>query len=211
MRQRLAPLLLPALLTGTLAAVLVGCGSDSEDQAPTVPVSDSATATPTSPAPGTPSVSPSESPSTTTSTSASATPTEPTAPATPSTSAPATSAPATTAPVATPTAPAAQPPAVDTDLRVAVTAYHVAFTTGDAPAAFELLSERCKDTVDMGAFGEESLAQAAKHGTTPRLTSYDAESGSDRASVTASFRGPRITLAAEPWVRELGAWHRDVC
>ena len=113
--------------------------------------------------------------------------------------------------MATPTTPAAQPPAVDTDLRVAVTAYHVAFTTGDAPAAFELLSERCKDTVDMGAFGEESLALADRHGTTPRLTSYDAESGSDSARVTASFRGPRITLRAEPWVRELGAWHRDVC
>ena len=210
MRQRLVPLLLPALLTGALAAALVGCGSDSEDQAPTVPVSDSATATPTSPAPGTPSVSPSESPSTTTSASASASPSEPTAPSSPSASTPATT-PATTAPVATPTAPAAQPPAVDTDLRVAVTAYHVAFTTGDAPAAFELLSERCKDTVDMGAFGEDSLALADRHGTAPRLTSYDAESGSDSARVTASFRGPRITLRAEPWVRELGAWHRDVC
>ncbi|WP_166134384.1 hypothetical protein [Nocardioides ochotonae] len=206
MPQRLVPLLLPTLVTGALAAALVGCGSDSEDQAPTVPVSDSATATPTSPAPGTPSVSPSESPSTTASVSASAS--EPSAPSSPS--APA-STPATTAPVATPTAPAAQLPAVDTDLRVAVTEYHVAFTTGDAPAAFELLSERCKDTVDMGAFGEDSLAQADKHGTTPRLTSYAAETGSDSARVTATFRGPRITLRAEPWVREVGAWHRDVC
>ena len=200
MRRRLAPLFVPVLLAG----VLVGCGSDSDDEAPTLPLSDSPTATPTSPETGTPTT-PSESPSTSESTT-----TSPSAPSSPATSAPA-SPPATTAPATSPTTTEPQQPAVDTDLRVAVTAYHVAFTTGDAPAAFELLSERCKDSVDMVAFGEDSLAQAAKHGTTPRLTSYDAESGSDRASVTATFRRPVIEVREEPWVRELGAWHRDVC
>ncbi|WP_122818874.1 hypothetical protein [Nocardioides pantholopis] len=189
----------PALAALVLATVLTACGGDSDGDTG----GDSA-------ADPTPTVSSTPTPSTTT----------PPAP-TPSTSAPAPATSSTPSGPSEPTAPSGTPapsppapaetPASDPALRVAAQAYADAFLTGDAPAAFDLLSERCKDTVDMVAFGDEAIAAGQKYGSPQPISSYDAKVAGESATLTYRFTGNAPAHRRQPWVREQGFWHLDEC
>ncbi len=193
--MRLRPLLLavPALL-------LVGCGSDGTGAEGPATGTDGVGEPTTSSAPAA-SSSPTPSPA----------PSAPAASGTPST----TTAPTTTAPPSTPVASSspAAPSTRRTDpaLRKAVQAYADAFLVGDAPAAFDLLSERCKDTVDMESFGTDAITAGERYGAPQKISRWSETVRGSSATVSYSFAGGAPAKTKEPWVREAGFWQLDAC
>jgi hypothetical protein len=104
-------------------------------------------------------------------------------------------------------------PADDADagLRAAVQAYSDAYLTGDGPAAWALLSARCRDRTDR--VGYVALVEQAgqMYGSALELESFDAEVSGDLARATYTYSVPAINQDREPWVRESGEWRTDDC
>ena len=92
-----------------------------------------------------------------------------------------------------------------------MTAYSDAFLTGDATAAYELLSARCQARTSHTEFAGIVEAAKAQYGHALPLRSFKAQVSSDLARVTYTYDVAEINQDAEPWVREDGAWHEDDC
>lgn len=83
------------------------------------------------------------------------------------------------------------------ELEAAVTAYSGAFLTGDA-AAYDLLSQRCRDRTDKDAF-LTTLDQAKElYGSPLTILTYDAEVSGDLARVTYTYEASALNQDSEP-------------
>ncbi|MFD4642471.1 nuclear transport factor 2 family protein [Lentzea sp. NPDC058436] len=109
-------------------------------------------------------------------------------------------------------APAGSSAAPDnTALEQQVRAYSTAFLAGDGDAAYDLLSQRCKERNTRPNF--VTLVQQA--GTTygpqeMRSLKVDQAAG-DLARVTYTYDRAELDQRGEPWVRESGVWRIDDC
>lgn len=98
------------------------------------------------------------------------------------------------------------------DLRNAVQAYSDAYLTGDAPTAYELLSERCRKRMSLTEFTELVTAAKQTYGSALPFQTYSAAAvGGELARVTYTYSVPAINQEKEPWTREAGGWHQDDC
>jgi hypothetical protein len=130
---------------------------------------------------------------------------------------------APTTPAATPTstAPAPTPTESSTsfaddqlELREAVQAYSDAFLTGDADAAYALLSKRCQDRTGKAEFAAIVEQAGQQYGDPLPFKTFSTGvlvDDADLARVTYTYAVAEINQDAEPWVREDGAWHEDDC
>jgi hypothetical protein len=112
---------------------------------------------------------------------------------------------------------AATPTAAETNLdesgalKKAVTAYSVAFLSGDGSGAFALLSSRCKARLSEDEMRSETEQAKNTYGQLPIKTyALDNLSG-DLARVSYTYSAPDINQTKEPWVREGGRWLEDDC
>lgn len=113
--------------------------------------------------------------------------------------------PTTTAPATSSSAEGGEP-----ELEAAVTAYSDAFLSGDM-AAYDLLSQRCRDRTDKAAF-RAILDQAKElYGSPLTIQTYEAEVSGDLARVTYTYEASALNQDSEPWVREGGEWRNDDC
>lgn len=115
-------------------------------------------------------------------------------------------------PPATPS-PTPTPPAEDESaaLRTAVTAYSDAFLTGDADAAFAMLSKRCQDRVGAETFAGIVAQAEQTYGSPLELESFEAQISGDLARASYTYAVSAIDQDQEPWVREAGEWREDDC
>lgn len=109
-----------------------------------------------------------------------------------------------------------QPPAGNTatdsaDLKSAVTAYSDAYLSGDATAAYDLLSARCQGRMSVEQFGGLVSAAKAAYGDALPIKAFDAKVSDDLARVTYTYGVPALDQDSEPWVQENGDWREDDC
>ena len=103
------------------------------------------------------------------------------------------------------------PPNLKAALEANVRAYSDAYLGGDAERAWELLSTRCKQRINLAQMralveGAESLYGEARMQSL-RITEF---SGS-LARVTYRYTDSDIDQLNEPWILEGDEWHQDDC
>lgn len=96
-------------------------------------------------------------------------------------------------------------------LRDAVVAYSDAFLTGDAPAAFDLLSARCQGVIGEAAFTAVVEQAGDLYGAPLELVSYDEQVSGDTALVSYTYDATALDQSDEPWLVERGEWRNDDC
>ncbi|SDH14690.1 hypothetical protein [Klenkia brasiliensis] len=96
-------------------------------------------------------------------------------------------------------------------LRDAVQSYSNAFLTGDAVAAYDLFTVRCKDRTSLAQFTGIVAAASQLYGSALPITSYSAEVSGNLARVTYTYDVSAINQTSEPWAREEGQWKQDDC
>jgi hypothetical protein len=96
-------------------------------------------------------------------------------------------------------------------VRQAAEAYSDAFLTGDADAAFRLLSRRCRETIGIAAFGDIVDEAADLYGSPLAFTSFRADVKGSKASLTYTYDVPALDQVDEPWVQRGGQWRNDDC
>lgn len=96
-------------------------------------------------------------------------------------------------------------------IREAAQAYSDAYLTGDADAAYGLLSQRCQDRMPADQFGAVVQAAKAQYGSALDFKSFDADVNGDQARVTYTYDTAAINQDQEPWVKESGEWREDDC
>lgn len=99
----------------------------------------------------------------------------------------------------------------DVELKQAVQAYSDAYLTGDADAAYALLSARCQKRMTKPEFTALVGRAKAQFGDALPFKSYDAELNGNQARVTYTYTVASINQEQEPWVLEDGAWREDDC
>ncbi len=99
------------------------------------------------------------------------------------------------------------------ELEDAVRAYTEAFFAPDPDAAYDLLSARCRETIDEEAYTTTLEDGAGRYGelTVESFTVEEMDGGAAR--VTYGVGEPEIDqqLLAQPWTREEGGWRWDAC
>jgi len=119
--------------------------------------------------------------------------------------------PAVTAPAADPivTAPAADP--ADAALRSAVQAYSDAYLSGDAKAAYALLSDRCQKLDAFAGFSYLVSQAKTLYGSPLPMTSYKAHIAEGMARVTYTYAIAGINQTDQPWTLAGSGWRDDNC
>jgi hypothetical protein len=93
----------------------------------------------------------------------------------------------------------------------AVRAYSDAIVSGDGAKGFQLVSERCQQTVDAGAFDAQA-AQAKANYADVQITSIKVDDVSaTTAHVTYTYSNAVLNQTKSPWLKESGAWHWNAC
>lgn len=120
-------------------------------------------------------------------------------------------APATAATESTTDGPEGNEPDAESAIREAAQAYSDAFLTGDADAAYELFSERCKARTDETEFAAGVSVASGMYGEPLPFATFEADVSGDMARVTYTYTdAPEINQDSEPWVNEDG-WRQDDC
>jgi hypothetical protein len=96
-------------------------------------------------------------------------------------------------------------------LEAAVHAYSDAFLSGDAEAAWNLLSTRCRDRVARSDFNATVQAAAKLYSKSVMSDLVVDELSGPLARVTYEYDNAAINQDHEPWVFEDGSWHEDDC
>lgn len=97
------------------------------------------------------------------------------------------------------------------ELEASVRGYSEAFLAGDAEAAWELLSERCRDRLAQSEFTSIVSAGGAMYGDA-ELTEFEVvDLAGNLARVTYRYDAPEIDQVREPWTLEGGVWRNDDC
>lgn len=119
--------------------------------------------------------------------------------------------PTTAATEATTDEPEGNEPDAESAIREAAQAYSDAFLTGDADAAYELFSERCKARTDETEFASNVSVASGMYGEPLPFATFEADVSGDMARVTYTYAdAPEINQDSEPWVNEDG-WRQDDC
>ncbi|ONK14040.1 hypothetical protein [Streptomyces sp. MP131-18] len=109
------------------------------------------------------------------------------------------------------------PPPVDeetaAELEAAVRAYTDAFFAPDAEAAYEMVSQRCRDLVDPEVYAAQLDQAAADHGQLAVETFTVEHLAGDEAHVTYTVGVPEFDerLAGQLWSRAGEDWKFDSC
>lgn len=107
--------------------------------------------------------------------------------------------------------PESEEPGAESAIREAARAYSDAFLTGDADAAYELFSERCKARTDETEFASSVSVASGMYGDPLPFATFEADVSGDMARVTYTYAdAPEINQDSEPWVNENG-WRQDDC
>jgi hypothetical protein len=97
------------------------------------------------------------------------------------------------------------------DVRKAVDAYSQAFLSGNATAAYGMLSTRCQGQVTAGQFGAVVASAKALYGPQP-VTSFKVDdASSSTAHVTYGYATAKLDQTRQAWVKQSGAWRWDGC
>ncbi|WP_028637721.1 hypothetical protein [Nocardioides sp. URHA0032] len=96
-------------------------------------------------------------------------------------------------------------------IREAAQAYSDAYLTGDADAAYGLLSQRCQDRTPADQFASVVQTAKAQYGSALDFKSFDADVNGEQARVTYTYDTAAINQDQEPWVKESGEWREDDC
>ncbi|RKN08976.1 hypothetical protein [Streptomyces radicis] len=97
-------------------------------------------------------------------------------------------------------------------LEEAVAAYVLASFVPAPDDAAGLLSQRCRDFLDLHAFTVELRGAVDEHGA--GLTARDIRPVITGHTATVSYGVadiPALAVEGEPWIRENGEWHNDGC
>jgi hypothetical protein len=100
---------------------------------------------------------------------------------------------------------AAAPP-----LEAAVRSYTAAFLGGNVQAAYDLLSERCRNEMARNAFTRVVEQAAGAYGNAT-ITSYKETVRGNVGTATYSLTVPSLNQTEERWVLDGSAWHNDDC
>lgn len=95
------------------------------------------------------------------------------------------------------------------ELEAAVEAYSAAFLSGDGAAAYNLLSERCRDRTPLSEFAGVVEQASAVYGE-QAITSLEVTVNGEQAQATYGYADPTLDQDREPWVNE-GGWRNDDC
>ena len=114
-------------------------------------------------------------------------------------------------PVAKPSAttPTADP--ADAALRTAVQAYSDAYLSGDAKAAYALLSDRCQKRYTLDGFSLLVSQAKTLYGNPLPMTSYKAHIADGMARVTYTYTIAGINQTDQPWTLAGSGWRDDNC
>lgn len=115
--------------------------------------------------------------------------------------------------MATPPAEAETPPPANAedDLEQAVRAYSAAYFTPDPPAAYGMLSARCKTEIDANMYKAQLQATAKDYGQQAIRTFKVDQASGDLARVTYTYAVPKLNQKGQPWTREGETWKYDAC
>lgn len=95
-------------------------------------------------------------------------------------------------------------------LEAAVRTYTEAFLGGDADAAYDLLSERCRGELARNDF-TAIVAQASAQYGDAEITSYEDDVRGNVATATYELSDPTLNQVEERWLLEGGNWRNDDC
>ncbi|GAB2831177.1 hypothetical protein GCM10027200_33330 [Lentzea nigeriaca] len=96
------------------------------------------------------------------------------------------------------------------ELEAAVRAYSDAFLSGNS-AAYEQLSQRCKDRMPRAGFLQVIAAAKDMYGPQEIVSLKVDQIAGDLGRVTTTYAKSELNQRSEPWVRENGAWRVDDC
>jgi hypothetical protein len=93
----------------------------------------------------------------------------------------------------------------------AVRAYSDAIVGGDGAKGYQLVSERCQQTVDAGAFDAQA-AQAMANYPDAHIKSFKVEDiTATTTHVTYTYSDSVLNQTKSAWLKESGAWHWNAC
>ncbi|MDX6206425.1 MAG: hypothetical protein QOF39_2482 [Frankiales bacterium] len=93
----------------------------------------------------------------------------------------------------------------------AVRAYSAAIVSGNGAKGFQLVSDRCQQAVDAGAFDAQA-AQAKANYADVQMTSIEVDDVSaTTAHVTYTYSNSVLNQTKSAWLNESGAWHWNAC
>ncbi|MFD4670468.1 hypothetical protein ACFWNN_12075 [Lentzea sp. NPDC058450] len=121
-------------------------------------------------------------------------------------------APASEVPAAAATTTTTTSAATDnTALELQVRAYSTAFLAGDGDAAYDLLSQRCKERNTRPNFVMLVQQAGTLYGPQEIRSLKVDQAAGDLARVTYTYDSAELDQRGEPWVRESGVWRIDDC